>query len=193
MNRRGVSRPDDKRQPVQMICTRRTHRLTPSLIDHVGTIRDGSTVCHDMPWLTAEGRTCDDIRDVLGLPRDPSGDNKRTTRTGTYQWTTLYCAEIALVRCLSLLNLLRFPPFSTLSSASKINLIFFSATESFWSLSNRFKYLRVGFYCFDFSIVVASFSHPILLLSLEVHFLTLGEIFGAFLLENRIFFGENRD
>lgn len=77
--------------PLQMICT---HGLTPSLIDHVGTIRDGSTVCHDM----AEGRTCDDIRDVLGLPRDPSGDNKRTTRTGTCQWTTLYCAEIALPR-----------------------------------------------------------------------------------------------
>ena len=87
-----------KRQSVQMICARRTRRLTPSLIEHVGTIRDGSTVCHDMPWLTTEGRTCDDIRDVLGLPRDPSGDNKRTTRTGTCQWTTLYCAEIAATR-----------------------------------------------------------------------------------------------
>lgn len=112
--------------PLQMICTRRTHRLTPSLIDHVGTIRDGSTVCHDM----AEGRTCDDIRDVLGLPRDPSGDNKRTTRTGTCQWTTLYCAEIALPRYLSRLHLLRaysFPLFSILLSyrGGKINLIFF--------------------------------------------------------------------
>lgn len=56
-----------------------------------------STVCHDMPWVTTEGRTCDDIRDVLRLPREPSGDNKRTTRTGMYQWTTLYCAKIALV------------------------------------------------------------------------------------------------
>jgi len=53
-------------------------------------------MCHDMPWVTTEGRTCDDIRDVLRLPREPSGDNKRTTRTGMYQWTTLYCAEIAL-------------------------------------------------------------------------------------------------
>lgn len=91
--------------PLQMICTRRTHRLTPSLIDHVGTIRDGSTVCHDM----AEGRTCDDIRDVLGLPRDPSGDNKRTTRTGTCQWTTLYCAEIALPPHISLTSIFFVP------------------------------------------------------------------------------------
>lgn len=135
-------RSEDKRQPVQMICTRRTHRLTPSLIDHVGTIRHGSTVCHDMPWLTAEGRTCDDIRDVLGLPRDPSGDNKRTTRTGTYQWTTLYCAEIALARCLSLLNLLR-SPFPVLSPTSYVNSIFFSAHRtlptSVLIVSNRFE------------------------------------------------------
>lgn len=33
---------------------------------------DGSTVCLDMPRLMAEGQTCDDIRDVLGLPRDRS-------------------------------------------------------------------------------------------------------------------------
>lgn len=111
--------------PLQMICTRRTHRLTPSLIDHVGTIRDGSTVCHDM----AEGRTCDDIRDVLGLPRDPSGDNKRTTRTGTCQWTTLYCAEIALPR-ISLSppssSCLFLPPpiFDSFILTGRINLIF---------------------------------------------------------------------
>lgn len=79
--------------------TTSARRLTPSLIGHVGTIRaTGSTVRYDMPWVTTEGRTCDDIRDVLRLPREPSGDNKRTTRTGTYQWTTLYCAEIALAR-----------------------------------------------------------------------------------------------
>lgn len=71
------------------------------LIAHVGTIGDGSGMCYDTSRMTVEGRTCDDIRDVLGLPRDPSGDNKRTTRTGTYQWTTSYCVEIALARLLA--------------------------------------------------------------------------------------------
>lgn len=68
-----------------------------------------------MPWVTIEGRTCDDIRDVLRLPREPSGDNKRTTRTGMYQWTTLYCAEIALalVTGLNLRKRIRFKFFQS--------------------------------------------------------------------------------
>lgn len=136
--------------PLQMICTRRTHRLTPSLIDHVGTIRDGSTVCHDM----AGGRTCDDIRDVLGLPRDPSGDNKRTTRTGTCQWTTLYCAEIALppISLAPPSSSCLLPLFSILQRGEKINLIFFLSPDEYISplLFNQVKssfYVRSRYGC----------------------------------------------